>query len=205
MEVSSVYYGLPNETTSGLWVNRTPESFIFDVKAFRLFTLHPTMPVVLPPDIRSNVPSDVKEKKFLYYQDLPADLQKEIWQRFEQALLPLDSAGKLGVVLFQFPSWFYPGNEQREHILSCKEKLPQYQLAVEFRHNSWLNGKNRERTLAFLKQNKLAYVCVDEPQGFQSSVPPVAAATADISVIRFHGWDIGAWEDELASATGRFN
>jgi uncharacterized protein YecE (DUF72 family) len=109
------------------------------------------------------------------------------------------------VVLFQFPSWFYPGNEQREYILSCKEKLPQYQLAIEFRHNSWLNEKNVERTLSFLRENKLAYVCVDEPRGFQSSVPPVAAATADISIVRFHGRNKESWENAHGAASGRFN
>jgi uncharacterized protein YecE (DUF72 family) len=129
----------------------------------------------------------------------------ELWKRFEQALLPLDSAGKLGVVLFQFPPWFFPGNEQREYIAACKEKLRQYQIGVEFRHNSWVSEKNLDRTLTFLKENKLAYVCVDEPQGFHSSVPPVIAATADIGVIRFHGRNKAAWERDNSAASGRFN
>jgi uncharacterized protein YecE (DUF72 family) len=42
VEVDSTYYALPNERTSGLWVNRTGDSFLFDIKAFRLFTQHPT-------------------------------------------------------------------------------------------------------------------------------------------------------------------
>ena len=172
VEVDSTYYGLPSEATSGLWVNRTPNKFIFDIKAFRLFTQHPTMPVVLPKDIREALPQDIQDKKNIYYRDLPKEVLNELWKRFEQALLPLDSAGKLGVVLFQFPPWFFPGNEQREYIASCKKKLPQYQIAVEFRHNSWVSEKNLDRTLTFLKDNKLAYVCVDEPQGFKSSVPP---------------------------------
>ena len=83
-------------------------------------------------------------------------------------------AGKLGMVLFQFPPWFYSGSEQWEYILSCKERLPQCRISVEFRHNSWLNEKNLESTVAFLKDNNLPYVCVDEPQGFDSSVPPTA-------------------------------
>jgi uncharacterized protein YecE (DUF72 family) len=204
-EVDSTYYGLPAESTSGLWVNRTPDNFIFDVKIFRLFTRHPTMPGVLPKDIREALPQDIRNKKNIYYRDLPREVLEELWKRFEQALLPLDSAGKLGVVLFQFPPWFFPGNEQREYIVSCKEKLPQYQIAIEFRHNSWVSEKNLERTLTFLQDNKLVYVCVDEPQGFRSSVPPVFAATADIGVIRFHGRNKGAWEKDNAAASGRFN
>ena len=55
VEVDSTYYGLPNERNSGLWVERTPDKFIFDVKAFRLFTQHPTSPEVLPKDIRESL------------------------------------------------------------------------------------------------------------------------------------------------------
>ena len=129
----------------------------------------------------------------------------ELWKRFERALLPLDSAGKLGVVLFQFPPWFYPGNEQRDYILKCKEKLPQYRIAVEFRHNSWVNEKNIERTLNFLRDNNLPYVCVDEPQGFRSSVPPVVEATSDMALVRFHGRNREMWEKRGVTATERFN
>jgi uncharacterized protein YecE (DUF72 family) len=79
----------------------------------------------------------------------------ELWKRFEQALLPLDSAGKLGVVLFQFPPWLFPGNEQREYIASCKEKLPQYRIAVEFRHQSWVSIDNFWSALRFRPSEKV--------------------------------------------------
>ena len=205
VEVDSSYYALPNEKTSALWAKRTGERFLFDIKAFRLFTQHPTPQQALPRDIRQALPRDLKEKANLYTRDLPEELANELWQRFEKALLPLDSAGKLGVVLFQFPPWFYPGNEQRDYILKCKEKLPQYRIAVEFRHNSWVNEKNIDRTLNFLGDNDLPYVCVDEPQGFKSSMPPLAEATSDISLIRFYGRNRETWEKKGVTATERFN
>jgi len=66
-EVDSTYYGLPNELTSTLWVNRTPSEFTFDIKAFRLFTQHPTMPIVLPKEIREALPSFIQDrKKYLF-------------------------------------------------------------------------------------------------------------------------------------------
>ncbi|MFC2042171.1 DUF72 domain-containing protein, partial [Chloroflexota bacterium] len=141
VEVDSTYYALPSERTGELWATRTGNSFIFDIKAFRLFTQHPTSPAALPKDIREDLPAEVREKGNLYYRDIPAELQDELWHRFEQALLPLDSAGKLGVILFQFPPWFYPGNQQFEYIISCQQKLPQYRLAIEFRHVSWVNER----------------------------------------------------------------
>jgi uncharacterized protein YecE (DUF72 family) len=52
---------------------------------------------------------------------------------------------------------------------------------------------NQEETLGFLRSNGLAYVCVDMPQGYPSSIPPVLAATSDLAVVRMHGhsdkWD----------------
>jgi uncharacterized protein YecE (DUF72 family) len=83
--------------------------------------------------------------------------------------------------------------------------LPQYRLAVEFRHNSWVNEKNRQRTMDFLRQNDLPFVCVDEPQGFQSSVPPIVEATSDIGLIRFHGRNREMWEKKGISVAERFN
>jgi uncharacterized protein YecE (DUF72 family) len=205
VEVDSSYYALLNESTSGLWVNRTPENFLFDIKAFRLFTLHPTPLTALPGDIRQALPPRLSPNKTLYCRDLPGELADELWCRFEQALIPLDSAAKLGVVLFQFPPWFYPGEEQRRYIAACQEKLPQFRLAIEFRHTSWMNEKNLEHTLAFLRQRNLAYVCCDEPQGFESSVPPLAEATSDISVIRLHGRNTETWEKKGISVVERFN
>jgi len=205
VEVDSSYYALPNERTSRLWVERTRENFVFDVKTFRLFTQHPTPLSALPKDIQNDLPQGLKEKSNLYQRDLPGELVSELWKRFEQALLPLDSAGKLGTVLFQFPPWFYPGNEQRDYILSCKKRLPQYRLAVEFRHNSWVNEKNYQQTMDFLRQNDLPFVCVDEPQGFKSSVPPMVEATSDIGLVRFHGRNREMWEKKGIGPAERFN
>lgn len=205
VEVDSTYYALPNQKTSGLWVERTGDRFLFDIKTFRLFTQHPTPYQALPKDIRQSLPGELEEKTNLYFRDLPSEITNELWKRFEQALLPLDSAGKLGVVLFQFPPWFYPGDEQLDYIGKCKEKLPQYRIAVEFRSTSWLNERNMKHTFAFLRAHNLSYVCVDEPQGFKSSTPPLVEATSDIGLIRFHGRNRETWEKKGVTATERFN
>jgi uncharacterized protein YecE (DUF72 family) len=196
---------MPNERNSYLWAERTPDDFVFDVKAFRLFTQHPTPVNSLPKNVSDELDTKLRHKKTLYYRDLPTKLTDDLWRRFESTLLPLDSAGKLGVVLFQFPPWFYPGEEQRAYILSCKQKLPQYRLAIEFRHNSWLNSRNMERTLSFLRDNDLPFVCVDEPQSFKSSVPPVAELTSDVGLVRFHGRNTETWERRGIGPSERFN
>ena len=205
VEVDSSYYAMPAEKTSRLWVERTPDGFVFDIKAFRLFTQHPAPPSSLPKDVREALPAATRQKSRLYQRDIPEEMLDELWRRFESALLPLDSAGKLGVVLFQFPPWFYPGEEQRDYILSCGERLPQYRIAVEVRHNSWVSEKNLEPTLGFLRHNDLPFVCVDEPQGFKSSVPPVLEATSDIGLVRLHGRNCDTWEKPGIGPAERFN
>lgn len=108
-------------------------------------------------------------------------------------------------MLFQFPPWFFPGDREREHIAHCQEMLPQYRLAIEFRHASWTNEKNAERTFSFLKEHDLAYVCCDEPQGFKSSVPLSIEATSAIGVVRLHGRNKETWEKPGITTAERFN
>ena len=114
-----------------------------------------------------------------------------MWQRFRDALMPLHSAGKLGAVLFQFPQWFDDrASKNKAYIEECVARLPDYRVAVEFRHKSWMNERNTEETLSLPGGADLPLVCVDMPQGFDSSVPPIAAATADdLAMVRFHGRD----------------
>ena len=121
-----------------------------------------------------------------------------MWQRFRDALMPLHSAGKLGAVLFQFPQWFVISKKSKAYIEECAERLPDFRVAVEFRHKSWMEERNVEETLGFLSERQLPYVCVDMPQGFDSSLPPIAAATADdLAMVRFHGRDPKAWQIEV--------
>jgi uncharacterized protein YecE (DUF72 family) len=205
VEVDSSYYAMPNERNSYLWAERTPDDFVFDFKAFRIFTQHPTPVNSLPKNVREELDPELQRKGNLYYRDLPAQLTDGLWQKFESSLLPLDTVGKLGVVLFQFPPWFYPGSQQLDYVEMCKRKLQQYRLAIEFRNNVWLSEKNQAATFDFLRRNDLPFVCVDEPQGFKSSVPPVAEITSDIGLVRFHGRNSEAWEKRGIGPAERFN
>jgi len=206
VEVDSTYYGLPvDDRNAALWVERTPPEFTFDIKAFRLLTHHPTPPESLPKDMREALADLVRRKRNFYYRDLPETVRDDVWRRFADALLPLDSAGKLGVVLFQFPPWFLPGQDSRAHILEAKERLSQYRVAVEFRNNIWLSDRNHDRTLDFMRHNDIPLVCVDEPQGFASSVPPLSEATADVAVVRLHGRNREMWERRGATTAERFD
>jgi uncharacterized protein YecE (DUF72 family) len=151
--------------------------------------------------------TEQQEKRNLYYKDLPEPVGEELWRRFlDDVLLPLDSAGKLGVVLFQFPPWFGPRRDNREYISEVRERLGQFQPAVEFRNAAWMSEpQDQERTLGFLEGHHVSYVCVDEPQGFKNSVPPVTAATAPTALVRMHGRNDATWNLRTASAADRFD
>ena len=203
VEVDSTYYGLPSERNAVLWTDRTPKDFTFDVKAFSLMTGHPTRVAALPKAFREAAPPAAKTVR---PHELPADVVDQIWEMFRAALMPLHSAGKLGYVLMQFPEWFLPKQENRERITKAAARLPDYRVAVEFRRGDWLQGAEAERTVSFLSGHGLPLVCLDMPQGFASSVPPVTAVTAgDLAVLRLHGRNKETWKRRGISAAERFN
>ena len=203
VEVDSTYYFPPSEKNSVLWIERTPKDFTFNVKAYSLLTNHPTTPDSIYKDLE--LPDELADKKNLYREQLPDAIVDEVWQRFRDALMPLHSAGKLGAVLFQYPQWFVIGRKNKDYILECAERLKEFRLAIEFRHKTWLEERNADETLSFLSDHDLPYVSVDMPQGFDSSLPPIAAATADdIAMVRFHGRDRKAWVKKNVSASERF-
>ncbi len=205
VEVDSTYYFPPSERNAVLWIERTPPTFTFNIKAYSLLTNHPTKIDSLYKDLREELPEELLEKRNLYRDQLPDAVVEEVWQRFHDALMPLHSAGKLGAVLFQFPQWFVIGRKSKDYMLECAERLKDFRIAVEFRHKSWLQERNSDETLAFLEEHDLPFVCVDMPQGFDSSLPPVAAATAkDLSMVRFHGRNTQAWNVKSDTASARF-
>jgi uncharacterized protein YecE (DUF72 family) len=187
-----------------LWLERAPTGFVFDIKAFRLFTQHQTPLSALPVDTRY-APGKV-DKANVYYRDLADELLGEMWARFRTALAPLRQAGKLGVVVFQFPPWFVYRRTHFDHILHCAERLEGYPIAVEFRNISWLGDRHREDVLAFEREHRLAHVVVDEPQGFSSSIPTVWEVTCpEVAAVRLHGRNRATWEKKGLTAAERFN
>jgi uncharacterized protein YecE (DUF72 family) len=185
VEVDSGYYALPAERTAALWAERTPAHFTFNVKAFSLFTQHPTRVAALPADLRPAV--EHLGKDTVYLKDVPAEVTDQAWDRFGSALAPLREAGKLGAILLQFPPWFAISRVNKEYILACAQRAAPDRVCIEFRNHTWLSERNRDETLQFLFAHQLPYVCVDMPQGYRNSIPPILAATADLAVIRFHG------------------
>jgi len=205
VEVDSTYYFPPTPELSATWVERTPPGFTMNIKAWSLLTGHPTFPHSLWPDMQTAVPPEHRDKRRLYAHYLPADALEEAFDRFRHSIMPLQRAGKLGAVLLQYPRWFGPKAETRQVIRDTVRRLPGLRLCVEFRHARWLEGGDCEPTFELLEELGVSFVCVDEPAGFPSSMPPVVAVTSELAVVRFHGRNTATWEDpEITTAAERF-
>jgi uncharacterized protein YecE (DUF72 family) len=80
--------------------------------------------------------------------------------QFCEGLQPLLDAGRLGVLLAQFPYSFHNNAENRDYLLRLKSLLPTYPLAVEVRHRSWQQEAVRE----FLRGARFDFCNIDQPQ-----------------------------------------
>ena len=206
VEVDSSYYAMPSASNAAKWAERTPPDFIFNLKAFRVFTGHQTPKQALPKDIGEALAGHFATHRNIYYRDLPAEVRDELWRRFDLALVPLREAGKLRAVHFQFAPWVHASRKALAHIEECQARLPHDLLAVEFRHRSWFDGDQAAQTLAFERERGLVNVTVDEPQGFANSIPTVWDVTQPrLAILRMHGRNAGTWNIGGEAASDRFN
>ncbi|MEU5839601.1 DUF72 domain-containing protein [Streptomyces diacarni] len=193
VEADTTYYALPGERNSRLWAERTPDGFVFDVKAFSLLTGHPTRSAVMP----GGLPADARDPGVL----------EEVWARFADGIAPLRRAGRLGSVLFQFPPWFRPGERAEAFLAATARRTEGWPVAVEFRHPAWWREGRWDGTAALLERYGMTAVAVDMNQELPSSVPPAVCVTSSrLSVVRFHGrsaaWGTGSKEERFRYAYG---
>lgn len=205
VEVDSTYYAIPARSTAELWTQRTPDDFVFDVKAHALMTGQPSEVNRLPKELRSALPASLAKKARIYANELPDELRDAVWAAFLDALLPLRKSGRLGAIFLQYPRWVGPSRAHAALIEEARNRLDGWPTAVELRNRAWFDERTRPRTLGLLRRNGLAYVAVDSPPGFESSVPAIAEATSRrLAVVRFHGRNTDTWEARVVQVSQRF-
>ncbi len=184
VEVDSTFYSLQPARNFQMWADRTPDDFVFDVKAYGELTWHHR--------------DDEKQ---------PQTPHADTFARFSEMIQPLRESNKLGAILFQFAPWFTFSDEHLEYFETVREALPDDTIAVEFRHRSWVDGQNAAILKETLSKQRLAYCAVDEPQIGTGSVPPVVMLTdPHFSMVRFHGRNAHKWYGKgLASSRDRFD
>lgn len=203
LELASSAAGPLTERVLGELVDRTPDGFRVDVRAHRLLTHQPAPMDMIWPDVRDRLPPALRAKPQLFPDELSPTVLDAVLDRFVAQIKPIHEFDKLGCVTFQFPSYFTPGPKSLDYLVWLREKCGDLPLAIELRRREWVDTKHREETLAFLEAHRLTYVCVDAPQGTETSVPPIAAATTDLAVVRLHGRNLEAWERGVDDPTAR--
>lgn len=186
-EIATTYRFPPTPDLCAQWAERTPPGFVFDVRAWSLFSGAPTLPDSLWPDLQSSVDVRHRDRRRLYAHHLAEDTLQECWDRFAHALRPLRDSGRLGVVIFQYPGWFTPRPETWAELALLRHRMEGYRVAVELRSPKWMAGDDCEPALEWLEDHGLAYVGVDGPGDGPRAGCGMAASTADVSVVRFIG------------------
>jgi len=203
VEVDSTYYRLPAEPMVQRWAERTPDDFVMHIKAFGLMTRHPVKVEALPPDLRDEAPVDDRGR----VERPSRDFRGEVFRRFLEALEPLRATGKLGGILFQFPSYVVYKDRSLDYLCWAREQIGEDEMLVEFRHVSWLDDEHRDETLRFLENIAATHVIVDAPriEGARNLVATVPALTSSTAYVRFHGRNADTWNKRGGSAAERFD
>src|SRR5262245_19381732 len=176
VEVDSPFYALPDPEVTARWAQRTPDDFVFHVKASAAMTWH------------DGEPTD------------------DAFRAFRASLEPLELSGKLRGVLLQYHPRFTKSSAAKAELARAPERLAPLVPLVEFRHRSWTEEGERADTLAFLEAAGLAFVSLDSPRTRASNVSPtIAARTHRVAYARFHGRNAQAWNIRGETAADRFD
>ncbi len=197
VEVNASYYAIPDVLTVRRWAERTPPGFVFHVKAWSLMTGHHPRSQALPADVQAVLPARARrsQRGEILADDVPPEGLDAAFRLFRAALRPLEDAGKLGYVLFQFAPWVHYAPARLEYLASLPERLPGWTLAAEFRHRSWFPD-HADETLRALRTARLAHVVTDAP-AVAGAMPHVTAVTGPTAVLRLHGRNAEGWLRQL--------
>lgn len=175
VELDASFYAIQPERNIRKWIAETPETFQFVVKAYQGMTGHQR-------------------------GELPYETPEEMFVQFKRSIEPLREAAKLAMILVQFPPWFDCKRENVEQLRFIRHQLEGYDVAIEFRHQSWYTEAMREKTLTFLREHHFIHSVCDEPQDGEGSVPLVAVSTRkDKVLLRIHGRNVNGWRNRTGN------
>jgi len=116
-------------------------------------------------------------------------LDNALIEGFRECLKPLAEAGKLAGLLAQFPYSFRGEPANLAFVQQLAGHFRAYPLAVEFRHQSWLE----DEVLASFRKDNLVWANIDQPQ-IAASLPLTALVTGrDTAYLRLHGRNVRDW------------
>ena len=159
LELNFSYYRIPDSSQSRQMITKSGGKLEFVIKAYRQMT-----------------------------HEISENSLTEILPKFMEGISPFVDAGRLGVILLQFPQSFHYVPENRLYLKSLIETLSPSPVPIEFRQREWL----KESVYETLRELGAGFVCVDEPP-LPSLIPPVVINTSNSGYIRFHGRNSKKW------------
>jgi uncharacterized protein YecE (DUF72 family) len=186
VEVNSTFYGQPRAEVCRAWAERTPPGFEFSIKLYQKFT-HPEM---FKKRLTGKPPDDTAETD----DDLLAALarpNRADLDEFRAGIEPLASAGKMGVLLAQFPPRFKDTPPSRDYLAALLRTFADYPAAVELRHRSWSDAIGE--TLTLLNTFGAAWVQIDEPKFRFSIRQNYLPNVKGFYYMRLHGRNVEKW------------
>jgi len=170
VEVDTSFYAIPSKENVRKWCENTPENFRFIVKAYQGMTGH----------LRGEIPFESKNDMFNAFIECAHEFKR---------------LGKLGMVLAQFPPWFDCQSKNVQYLLYIRQQLKDFEVAIEFRNQTWYTDNVVQQTMDFLQEHQLIHTICDEPQAGVGSVPFHPVVTADKALVRIHGRNIHGWRN----------
>lgn len=158
VEINFTYYRLPPPSTMSSLVKKSEGSVIFAVKL---------------------------NKDITHTRDEVAD---DLFRKFLAGIEPMRQAGVLGALLAQYPWQFKNFAENWRRLEQVRRMLPDDDVVVEFRHDSWAEPAVEEG----LRELGLGFCIVDEPQ-MSKLMPMRLWRTSDVAYLRFHGRNYKKW------------
>lgn len=159
VELNYSYYRMPDAALSRKMAVSTEKDFMFTIKAHKSIT----------------------------HEVTPAGVNSAVAQ-FLQGIEPLADAGKLGMVLLQFPYSFHYTAASRTFVDTVCGLFTSVPLAIEFRDSAW----QRDSVYNGLRSRNCTLVNVDEPE--LPGLPRITSlVTSSTGYVRFHGRNRENW------------
>jgi len=169
VEMDTSFYGIPSEKSIHSWIDKTPDAFQFIPKAYSPMTLHKPW-----------------EQEFSNIT--------ELFDTFKVRFYPLVKEKRVKAFLFQFPPFFHYNQKNIDYLYTVGHQMGALPVAIEFRHPSWFQPKNKKHTLNILKENFFSYTVVDQPQTPGNSIPTLLEVTnSQLALYRLHGQNYSGW------------
>ena len=161
VEIDSTCYNYPQPSSVKAWIRNTPAQFLFHVKLFGFLCSRGGSRRSLPLAVRALLPETTSD--WITDKQLPPAALQLLWDLSNDLLTPFIASNKMGIVLLQFHTSFYPSTDNMQYIRTCRRHLrDDVRMAVEFRNRNWLRGEQKRTTLRLLQSIGCGLVASDD-------------------------------------------